>query len=337
MGSEALTFGRWLCRVSLFAAAAAVALVVAFSIGYSPDIAGSLKAILGGAWSDSLDLRLSRVLLGFLAGAALAVSGAVLQAALRNPLAEPYLLGISSGAVLGLTVVTLLGAASFAARSSAALAGALLASAAVAALARRVSFTPVPLVLIGVAVNAALSALVLFVVALLDMPRLQQTVYFLMGTLKRYPESMWIACLGVCAAGAAVWAALSANRLNALVLGDEMAAAAGVSPDRLRMAAFAAASAATALSVSLVGLVGFVGLVVPHIVRLLIGGDHRTLVPACFFAGGAFLALADAASRLMERAHVGLQVPVGVVTALAGAPLLVVLVLRRWRFVLRGG
>ena len=316
---------RWLLTVAGFAAIAFAFLILTLCIGYKPSFTESLEALFrgGNAYSVIVQIRLPRVLLGFIVGAALSVSGALLQAVLHNPLAEPYLLGVSSGGALGATLATLVGAAFFE-RTAAAFGGATLAVAIVYMLASSIHFRPTALILTGVAVNAAFSSLVLLLTAMLSEQQLHQTVYFLMGTLTRPITLGKVSAVGAPVAALCIFSLFQSNRLNALMLGDESAAAAGVKTKRLRAAVFLTASALAALCVSLTGLIGFVGLVVPHLVRLTFGGDHRLLIPLSALCGGVFLSVCDAAARSLA----SFALPVGVVTALLGAPLLIFLL---WR------
>ncbi|RKY18258.1 MAG: iron ABC transporter permease [Planctomycetota bacterium] len=328
----ALTLRRWLAWVLLFVILSVAGIFLSLLVGTGFSVWESWKAIWGkgGAVDVVMGVRLERVFLGFLAGGALSIAGLLLQTSLRNPLAEPYLLGLSSGAAVGVTVAALLDAALLA-RSSAAFCGALLSVAALLAIAKRLSFFPPAVILAGVALNAALSAAVLLTVALLKTPYLRETVYFLMGTLRRPPEPHWLALLSSGAAAAVVFSILRGPALNLLLLGDATAASAGANPHHLRTTAIALASLAAAFSVSLCGLIGFVGLVVPHIMRLLLGGDVRLLAVASFAGGGLFLCGCDTASRALESAIPQLAIPVGVLTAIVGAPTLILLLLRSWR------
>jgi len=321
-----LTFRRWFLTVAVVSVAASVLFIIVLCTGYKPSFIGSIKALFAGGRSYDVlaQIRFPRVLLGFIVGAALSVSGVLLQAVLRNPLAEPFLLGVSSGGVFGATLATLLGGVTLFSRTSAALAGAFIAIGIVYILASSTRFHPFALILTGVAVNAAFSSIVLLLTVMLSEQQLHQTVYFLMGTLGRPLRLESVVAVGLPVLALTVFALFQSNRLNALMLGDESAAAAGVKTKRLRAAVFLTASALAALCVSLTGLIGFVGLVVPHLVRLTFGGDHRLLIPLTALCGGVFLSVCDAAARSLA----SFALPVGVVTALLGAPLLIFLL---WR------
>jgi len=275
-----------------------------------------------------LDLRLPRVMLGLLVGAALAVAGTTFQGLLRNPLADPYLLGVSGGAALGAVFVLTTGASGGAPLivPAAACAGALVAVAAVWRLASGAgALPPTALILSGVVVSAFCSALVMFMTAIAPAGRVQGAMFWMMGSLASPPPGILPAVAVVVALGVGI-AVLSGAQLNALSLGEETAAHLGVNSRRLRLRLFFAASVITGAAVAAAGLVGFVGLVVPHALRALFGADHRLLVPASALAGAVVLVLADTAARsLLPPA----EIPVGVVTALLGAPFFLVLLRRR--------
>jgi iron complex transport system permease protein len=304
----------------------------------------SLAAALRGQEPDAtvlFRLRVPRVLLAAEVGAALSVSGVALQALLRNPLADPFVFGLSGGAAIGtalaaITSGTAVGTAALAAASwagllpaqLAAVAGALAAALFVFALGRaRGQLDPTRALLIGVVFNSFASALVLSLEAVLQPEETQAVLLWLSGTLGYEPLAL-LAAAGVALSVPAIVLTALAGRLNLLALGDEGAAALGVDVARTRLLAFFAASAAVGISVAFTGLVGFVGLVVPHAVRSVTGPDHRVLLPASALGGAAFLVLADAVARLLFRG-LGAEPPVGAVTALVGAPLFVMLLRSR--------
>jgi len=328
----ALTVRKWLGWLLLFCALSCAGIFASVLVGTGYGVGESLRALFGHgpAVDVVLGVRFERVMLGFLTGGALAVAGMLLQTVLRNPLAEPYLLGLSSGAAAGVTLAALAGGALLA-RSTAAFVGSILAIILLLLIAKRLSFFPPAVILTGVALNAALSSAVLLLVALLQTSHLRETIYFLMGTLRRPPEPHWLKPLAASGIAATAFAVLRGVKLNSLLLGEEVAASAGADPSRLRVASIIFASLGASFSVALCGLIGFVGLVVPHIMRLLLGGDVRLLAIASFAGGGLFLCLCDCASRALERVIPMLAIPVGVITALIGAPILVVLLVRSWR------
>ena len=273
-----------------------------------------------------LAVRLPRVVAAALAGAALAVSGVLFQALLRNPLAEPYLLGVSSGAALGAVVVLALGwAIGPFGLSIAALAGALLAIGTVfrvASAAGRLD-TRV-LILAGVVVASFFGAGVMLLLTLAEGRTVRSAVLWTMGS---FGTASWTlnAALAFYAIPASLLAFGLSRHLNALALGEESAAHLGTAVEPVKKIAYLLASLLAAAAVSVGGVIGFVGLVVPHGIRLVWGVDHRYLVPMSFLAGGALLTLADAAARTVASP---LEVPVGVVTALIGVPLFLVLLRR---------
>jgi iron complex transport system permease protein len=275
-----------------------------------------------------LDLRLPRILLGCLVGAGLAVAGTTFQGLLRNPLADPYLLGVSGGAALGAVFILTTGAAAGVPLivPAAACIGALAAVAAVWRLASGAgALPPTALILSGVVVSAFCSALVMFLTAIAPAGRVQGALFWMMGSLASPPPGILPAVAGAVALGVGL-AVISGPQLNALSLGEETAAHLGVNARRVRLRLFFAASVATGAAVASAGLVGFVGLVVPHALRALVGADHRLLLPASALAGAVTLVLADTAARSVLPPA---EIPVGVVTALLGAPFFLVLLRRR--------
>src|SRR5512139_387779 len=326
-----------LFTLTVLAALAAAAALLAFKTGPVPISWDELaRVVTDPAARDALpapsrillDLRLPRVLLGLLVGAALAVSGTSFQALLRNPLADPYLLGLSGGAALGAVLVLVSGAAASAPLllPAAAVAGALAAVVAVWRLAAGAgALPPTSLILAGVVVSSFCSALVMFLASVSPAGRVQGALYWLMGSLASPPRDI-LAPVAVAVLGGTCALSLAGSRLNALSLGEETAAHLGVDVARTRALLFFAASLVTGAAVAAAGLVGFVGLVVPHALRTLVGADHRLLVPASALAGAAVLVLADTAARSVLPPA---EVPVGVVTALFGAPFFLVLLRRR--------
>ena len=285
---------------------------------------------------EALHFRLQMVLLASLAGAALASAGVAYQAVLRNPLAEPYLLGVSSGASLaaylwrfpavgaGLAALGGTAAAEAVSQQAFAFAGALLAVASVFALAtRRGRIEPVTLLLVGVIVNSVNGSVYLLLNALAkDMTGGSGgEVAFLVGVIQTNLRSSQVAVAAtVIAVGWVILSYLS-GRLNAAVLSDAEAESLGVRIHRLRWAALVTASLMTASAVAVSGPIGFIGLVAPHLARLLVGHDQRRLLPVAAALGAGLLALADAASRLMAMNALAQTVlPVGILTGLLGGP-----------------
>lgn len=270
-------------------------------------------------------LRLPRVLVAMLVGAALGMAGAVLQALFGNPLAEPGVTGVSAGAAVGAVLAIMSGAAGTLVLPAAAFAGALLTVAAVsgvAAVSRERG--PATVLLVGIALNALLGAVVSALVANApDEQSLRGIVFWLQGDLDaRTWEHVRLAGVPVLAGAAA--AMVFSRDLNVMALGDDAARTSGVDVARTRVALLALASLLTGVAVAVSGVIGFVGLVAPHVIRLIAGPDHRLLLPASALLGAVFLVAADTAARLLPAA-VTLQT--GVVTALAGAPVFLLLVL----------
>lgn len=270
-----------------------------------------------------LDLRLTRALAAYAVGGLLALAGTLLQVLVRNPLADPYVLGVSGGAAAG-ALLTLLAGLPAAALLGNALAGALLSTLLVFALSRGPGTWSTPrLLLTGVVVASGWGALIGALLALSPQQNLQGMLFWLMGDLgyARHPAvGGWTLGLGVLLA----W--LLARPLNVLAHGELTALSLGVSLTRLRLALYVLSSLLTAVAVTLAGTIGFVGLVIPHILRLVGGTDHRRLVVHAALGGGAFLVIADTLARTLVAP---MQLPVGVITAFLGVPLFLYLLARR--------
>ncbi len=275
-----------------------------------------------------VDLRLPRALLGVLVGGSLALAGATFQAILRNPLAEPYILGISGGASVGAVLVLSLGLAGSGSwvLPLAAFAGAILAIVLVfrVAMASGRAMDVRVLLLAGVVVGAFFSACIAFILSVSEARTVQSAVLWIMGSLAgaAWRDVVLAAAYGLPAAG--VLLAL-ARPLNAMAIGEETARYLGTDVERVKRLALGIAALLTAAGVAVAGVIGFVGLVVPHAVRLLVGSDHRILLPLSFLAGAAFLTLADLLARL---ALAPTEVPIGVITAFVGVPFFLVLLRR---------
>jgi iron complex transport system permease protein len=271
------------------------------------------------------EIRLPRILLAMLVGAALAVAGSGLQALLRNPLADPYVLGISSGAALGAIVSLWIGGRVASATPVTAFVGAVLTMSWVYLLGRRAGrLASYTLLLAGVVTASFLSAMILFVLTLLSTRDVRGTAFWLMGDLSGV-TSAEIRYLfpGVVVAIVALYA--FSKDLNVLLLGDEEAAHLGVNVTRVETAVYLLASLLTALAVSVSGAIGYLGLLVPHLGRMLVGNDHRTLLPAAAFGGAIMLVLSDTLARTIVAPT---ELPVGAVTAVAGAPVFIYLLRR---------
>mgnify|MGYP002846313371 FL=1 len=273
--------------------------------------------------------RLPRSIAGALVGAALASAGVVLQALFRNPLATPFTLGVSSGASLGALVVVIgapFAVSGFPMVPFASFAGALGAIGIVYALARSrgQGLSTSILLLSGVTLNSLFSAIIMFIQYLADYTESFQAVRYLMGNLdvSSYTPILWALPLLMIAAIGMFWLP---RALNLLTLGPTGAAARGANVLKTQRLAFLSASLATGAAVSLGGPIGFVGIIVPHMVRLLLGADHRIVLPASAFAGAAFLVTCDIAARTLISP---LELPVGVVTAILGGPFFLWLLVR---------
>lgn len=312
--------------VLLAAASIAIALVVGSVAIHPLAVLDALRDSAGGLDADIVrELRLPRAVNAFATGGLLAVAGVLMQVLVRNPLADPYVLGISGGAAVGALGAILVGAAGFLV-PGAAFVGAAASTALVLALGRAGgAWMPTRLLLVGVIVAAGWGAVVTFMLAVAPDQRLRGMLFWLMGDLS-HASGGGIA-LGALAVGAAA-ALVLARKLNLLAHGDDRAAILGVEVAPTRLAVFLLASMLTAAAVTTAGTVGFIGLVVPHLVRLASGEDHRVLVPGAALLGGGLLVLADTLARTLLAPQ---QLPVGVVTALVGVPLFLFLLARRSR------
>ena len=317
---DPLTPARTLVVVAICAAVGALAVLFALAAGSVAIAPGDvLAALLGrtGVSRETADivvgLRLPRALCAFAVGGLLALAGALMQVVLRNPLADPYVLGISGGAAVGALLAILAGAAALVA--PAAYAGALLSTAIVFTLAGgRDAPGSTRLLLTGVVVAAGWGALIAMILSLAPSAQVKGMLFWLLGDLSGAsdPRPTLVALL---VALAFAWAL--ARNLNRLARGADHAAALGVNVGRVALAAHGVAAFAAAAAVTQAGSVGFVGLIVPHALRLALGNDQRLLLPAAVFAGGALVVVADTLARTLFAPQ---QVPVGVVTALIGVP-----------------
>jgi iron complex transport system permease protein len=297
-------------------------------------LAGSTSISLAHAldtsrpWASNVDAqiffvaRLPRVLAAALVGGALASAGVVFQALLRNPLATPFTLGISAGAALGAMLVLTIGGAfaatTWAAVPAASFAGALAAVSIVYTLAaaRHRGFSTSVLLLAGVTLNSFFSALILLVQYFADMTSVVQTLRWLLGDLDVASYTPIIVALPMMATAVVTFLVL-ASRLNLLSVGSDQAAMRGIDVVRTQRLSFLSASLATGAAVSIGGPIGFIGIIVPHLVRLVVGPDHRLVLPASLGFGAAFLVACDLVGRTVIAP---LELPVGIVTAVIGGP-----------------
>jgi iron complex transport system permease protein len=318
---------RALAVLALLVVLSLTSLAVALAVGSIALPLGDVFAALAGAETATqpivLELRLPRALAGFACGGLLALAGALMQVLLRNPLADPYVLGISGGAGVGALAAMLLGLAGIGIAGFS-FAGALAAMLLVFGLAHGDgSWTQTRLLLTGVVVAAGCGAVVALILTLAPEQKIHGMLFWLMGDLSQAVDPR--PALAVLAAAVLVTLPF-ARELNLLARGADQARALGVAVPVLRRIVYAVASLATAVAVTTAGSIGFVGLVVPHLVRLAIGNDQRLLLPAAALAGGSLLVLADTLART---AVAPLQLPVGVLTALIGVPVFLYLLGRK--------
>jgi len=327
-----LTRRRLVLTLAALGALLAASVVGATLIG---PVRASLWAALapGGAagadYAIFFRTRLPRVLLGAVVGGSLATAGATLQGLLGNPLADPHLLGISGGAATAGVLALVAGADPLSPLVPlAAFAGALGAIVLVSLGSRAGGrTTPHALILVGVVFNAVTAALLMLIQALVTYTQAQGVLFWILGSLTTQSYAL-VAGVGAYALVGLAWLFLHAQDLNLLAAGEEGALQLGVEVERARRASFVASSLLVGAAVSVSGMIGFVGLIVPHLLRLVVGADHRLLLPASFLGGAVFLVWADALARTALGAA---ELPVGVVTALTGGPFFVYLLRRNLR------
>jgi len=267
-------------------------------------------------------IRFPRVLLATLVGAALSLGGLVFQALLRNPLAEPYILGISGGSAIGAIIGILIGLSRFPGVSLMAFAGSIAILLLILVMSSgQTILKKDALLLSGVMVNAFCAAVIMFLVSMTHDSRLHNIIFWLMGDLSMVD----IGHVGILAAILCPCFILIfwlSNSMNLLLMGKEMAQTMGVNIKAVTVILLVMTSFMVSATVSYCGLVGFVGLVVPHLLRLVFGPDHRVLVPACILGGGAYLVFCDVLARVLPKQG---EMPAGVITAMIGAPLFIFL------------
>jgi len=333
--TQLLTPKKLIVRTGL---ALAVLVVVMFACSLIGTEDVSLKAVFGGAGSQTVanpdyeifvKVRLPRIILAALVGAALASSGVVFQALLRNPLADPYILGISSGAGLGAIIAvisglnwTLWGRSPIAVFAFVGALGTVWLVWFIGRLTGK--FHLAGLLLAGVVVNAFFSAIIMFLTSIVKAQQVYATIFWLMGNMTEEDFlTLWVGA--GCVAGGILALFYISPQLNALSFGADDARSMGINTARVRTIAFAIAAGITAIAVSLSGLIGFVGLIVPHAVRLVFGPDHRQLLPLSGIVGAIFLVVADTLARIIIAPA---QLPVGVVTAIVGGPFFLILLVK---------
>ncbi|MBI3356520.1 MAG: iron ABC transporter permease, partial [Nitrospirae bacterium] len=339
-----LTLQRWLAIIGGLAVASLAVCLLCLQFGATRieigTVASALVRSLRAGGFDAAELgtsgvilvhiRLPRVLMGFLVGSSLASVGVALQALLRNPLADPYVLGVSSGAALGASLAMLFGIGTtltlLPVLPLCGFVGGLLSLVVIYRLAQSQGSLPIQsLLLAGVILNAILTAFIMFITSIMEPTRSAGLMAWLMGSLTA-PGYATLAVFALYAVAGMMILMQKAQTLNVLTLGEEMARSLGVETELVKKQLFGLTALLTWAVVSVSGMIGFVGMVVPHTVRILVGSDHRLLLPASALVGGIFLVLSDTIARTMLTPT---EIPVGIMTALAGGPLFLYLLL--WR------
>jgi iron complex transport system permease protein len=337
-----LTAARWTTTVAALAVAGVATILICLHFGSERIGLAEAATILWRALQDGrqaaeslgssavilLEVRLPRLVLGFLVGGCLAAVGVTLQAMLRNPLADPYVLGVSGGAAVGasLAIVTGLSAAGAIWLPLSAFAGSLLSLTLLYRIAAVYGYLSVhTLLLAGVIINALFSALIMFLTSLMDPTHAFRVLSWMLGSLAA-PDDLSLSVVAGLLALGGVLLARQARALNLLTVGEDSARSLGVDVEGVKRSLLVTTALLTGAVVSVSGLIGFVGMAVPHAVRMLFGADNRLLMPACAFAGGIFLVIADTVART---ALAPAELPVGVMTALVGAPFFLYLLIAR--------
>ena len=311
-------------KLKIFSLAALLVAVIIVAISKGSVDVGFFE-LFSPLYRPILFLRLTRIMLAALVGAGLGVCGVVLQAVLRNPLAEPYLLGSSSGAGCGAVLAIIIGIPA-AYLPFAAFIGALASIVVVYTIAREGNKIPVQsLILSGVIIAVALSGLVVFLVSTASGQALHNIMWWLLGNMQIYDFKM----LGIVAAivlGGIALLSIFSQDLNAISLGEEDAIHLGIEIDTIKKVLFLVTSLITGALVSLSGMIGFVGLIIPHMMRFFVGPNHKVLIPATALGSAAFLIVCDAVSRSL---FPPVEIPIGVITSLIGAPIFIILLKRK--------
>lgn len=322
-------------RLLLLSVLLTLLLLVVVLLGLSSGAAGSslrqtIDVLLGEFAQDSvmatiiLEIRLPRVILAGVVGGTLALGGLVFQALLRNPLAEPYILGVSGGSAIGAIIGMLLGFGQFPGITLTAFGGSMLVLAVlfflIARLGGRATNDRDSLLLGGVMLNAFCGAVIMFLISVVRSSHVQQILYWLMGDLSLQSASRQLLLWLVVPCYALIFS--MARPMNLMLLGREAAATMGINVQKVSLLLLTCTTFMVSVVVSQSGLIGFVGLLVPHLFRLLVGPDHRLLVPACILGGASYLVICDSLSRSLPAEG---EMPVGIITALIGAPLFIFL------------
>jgi iron complex transport system permease protein len=325
-------------RLPLVVVVLGALLLVAFWLGISLgsteiSFAEMIRVFRGQADPDSVtaaiiwQIRFPRVVLAAVVGATLALGGVVFQALLRNPLAEPYILGVSGGSAIGAIIAMLLGFSPFPGVALASFGGSMLVLALVLMLAAGKSvMRRDSLLLGGVMMNALCGAIIMFLISLTRNTQIQNILFWLMGDLSMFSREQLPLLLTVLPSFIIIF--VMARPMNLLLTGQENAAVMGVNVKLVTYLLLVATTFMVSIAVCHSGLIGFVGLVIPHVLRLAIGADHRLLIPASILAGSSFLIICDLLARSIPA---GGELPVGIVTALVGAPLFIFLLWRSSR------
>ena len=307
--------------------------LIAFALGLSIGPAQSgmrsaFAALFSGAESDSVlhsivwRIRFPRVVLAMFVGATLSLGGLVFQALLRNPLAEPFILGVSGGSAIGAIIGILLGLSRFPGICFTSFLGSLGTLALILLMSTGSSILRKDaLLLSGVMVNAFCSAIIMFLVSITQDARLHNIIFWLMGDLSA-TDLPQVVILGAILIPCFIFVFVFSHAMNLMLMGKDMALTMGINIKAVTIALLMVTSFMVSATVSFSGLVGFVGLVIPHLLRLVLGPDHRSLVPACIFGGAAYLVLCDLLARTLPQQG---EMPAGVITALIGAPLFIIL------------
>ena len=293
----------------------------------------TLAVLVGNSDPDAVSstiiwqIRLPRVILAAFVGSTLALGGLVFQALLRNPLAEPYILGISGGSAIGAILAMLLGLSYFPGVAIFSFGGSLLVLAFITTLAGatlgNTMLSRDSLLLGGVMMNAFCAAVIMFLISMTRSFQVQHILYWLMGDLAALQKGQLSILFLVLPCFAVIF--ILARPMNLLLLGRETAAAMGINVKNTILVLLVVTSLMVSIIVSLSGLVGFVGLVIPHIFRVVFGPDHRLLVPSCLLGGASYLIVCDLLARVIPSSG---ELPVGIITALIGAPLFIILLVR---------
>ena len=325
-------------RLLMVSAVLAAALVAVMFLGLSMGSSGnSFQAVwesLFGSFEDSVlrmiiwRIRMPRVIMAALVGATLSLGGLVFQALLRNPLAEPYILGISGGSAIGAILGILMGLSRFPGISLTAFIGSILTLVLILGISSGQSLLKKNSILLsGVMVNAFCSAVIMFLVSLTRDAKLHNIIFWLMGDLSLGTMDQ-IGLLAVLLFPCFLLIFWLSNTMNLMLMGREMAQSMGVNIKAVTLTLLITTSFMVSATVSQCGLIGFVGLVIPHLFRLLLGPDHRILAPACILGGGAYMVICDILARILPEQG---EMPAGVITAMIGAPLFIYLLKRSGR------